>query len=83
MIDHAEDEQLRQAFQSHLQETEQHVSRIESLLSELKDDTSEKKDPILTAIVSSGENITKETDSGPIRATWIWPSRFRGRRSKP
>jgi ferritin-like metal-binding protein YciE len=67
MIKHAEDEQLKQAFQSHLQETEQHVTRIEGLLSDMRGDASDKSDPILTAIVGSGENITKETSAGPVR----------------
>ncbi len=67
MIQHAEDAQLKQAFQSHLQETEQHVTRLETLLGELMGSADDKKDPILTAIVGSGENITKETSSGPVR----------------
>ena len=67
MIEHADDTQLKQAFQSHLQETEQHVTRLERLLGELMDSVDDKKDPILTAIVGSGENITKETSNGPVR----------------
>jgi len=68
MIDHADDSQLKQAFQSHLQETEGHVTRLEQLITELKDgDPDDKKDPIITAIVGSGENITKESDPGSVR----------------
>ena len=67
MIDHADDQQLKDAFQSHLQETEVHVQRLEQMLGELTDDVDDKKDPILTAIVGSGENITKETEVGPVR----------------
>ena len=67
MIEHADDAQLKQAFQSHLQETELQVSRLKQLIGDLMDDVDDKKDPILTAIVGSGENITKETDSGPVR----------------
>lgn len=67
MIGHAEDTQLKQAFQSHLQETEGHVTRIENLLRDVAGDADDNKDPILTAIVGSGENITKETSSGPVR----------------
>jgi ferritin-like metal-binding protein YciE len=68
MIEHAEDTQLKQAFQSHLQETEVHASRLEELIAEITDGTADdKKDPILTAIVGSGENITKESDPGPVR----------------
>ena len=67
MIDHAADTQLKQAFQSHLQETQVHVQRIERLLTDLTNGVDDKKDPILTAIVGSGENITKESDPGSVR----------------
>src|ERR1019366_750087 len=62
MIEHAEEPQLKQAFQTHLEETRNHVTRLERLLGDLINDPTDKKDPILTAIVGSGENITKETD---------------------
>ena len=67
MIEHAQEPQLKQAFQSHLQETRSHVTRLQRLLGDLKDDESDKKDSILAALVSSGENITKETEAGPVR----------------
>jgi len=67
MIEHAQETQLKQAFQSHLQETRVHVERLERLLVDLINDRTDKKDPILTAIVGSGENITKETDAGAVR----------------
>jgi ferritin-like metal-binding protein YciE len=67
MIKHADDPQLKQGFQSHLQESEVHVTRLKQLIGDVKDDVDDKKDPILTAIVGSAANITKETDSGPIR----------------
>ena len=67
MIEHADDPQLKQAFQSHLQESEVHVSRLKQLIGDVTDDVDDKKDPILTAITGSAKNITKETDSGPIR----------------
>jgi ferritin-like metal-binding protein YciE len=67
MIDHADEARLKQAFQSHLRETEVHVSRLEQLIAELENDVDDKKDPIITAIIGSGANITKESDSGPIR----------------
>ena len=68
MIEHATDTQLRQAFQSHLQETEVHVSRLEQLIPEVNDgDLDDKKDPIATALIGSGENIVSESDEGPVR----------------
>jgi ferritin-like metal-binding protein YciE len=67
MIEHAQETQLKQAFQSHLQETRNHVTRLQRLLGDVINDASDKKDPILAAIVGSGENITKETDAGSVR----------------
>ncbi|HEX4286704.1 MAG TPA: ferritin-like domain-containing protein [Terracidiphilus sp.] len=67
MIEHADDTQLKQAFESHLQETRVHVTRLERLIGDLINDVDDKKDPILTAIVGSGENITKESDPGAVR----------------
>jgi ferritin-like metal-binding protein YciE len=67
MIEHADDAQLKQAFQSHLQESEIHVTRLRQLIGDVDNDVDDKKDPILTAIAGSGKNISKETDSGPVR----------------
>lgn len=67
MIKDANDPQLKQALQSHLQETETQVTRLEGLLGDVRGDADDKTDPILVAIVGSGKNITKETDPGPIR----------------
>ena len=68
MIAHASDEQLKQAFQSHLQETQVHVSRLEELIPEVNDGSADdKKDPIITALIGSGENIVSESDEGPVR----------------
>jgi ferritin-like metal-binding protein YciE len=68
MIEHASDVQLKQAFQSHLQETEIHVTRLEEMIEEVNDgDVDDKKDVIATALIGSGENIVSESDAGPVR----------------
>ena len=68
MIKHASDSQLKQAFQSHLHETEGHVSRLEELIGEANDgDVDDKKDLIMTALVGSGENIVSESSEGAVR----------------
>lgn len=68
MIAHASDEQLKQAFQSHLQETGLHVSRLEKLIPELNSgEADDKKDLIMTALIGSGENIVSESEEGPVR----------------
>lgn len=67
MIEKATDQQLKQAFQSHLQETQVHVQRIEQILPELEGDTDDKKCLVTAALVTSAENIVKESDPGPVR----------------
>jgi ferritin-like metal-binding protein YciE len=67
MIEHAVDPQLKQAFQTHLEETRIHVTRLEDLIGDVRGDVDDKTDPILAAIAGSGKNITKETDPGSIR----------------
>ena len=67
MIEHAEDAQLKQAFQSHQQETEVQAVRLRELLSELAGEEDDKKDPIATALISSGVNIVRESSEGPVR----------------
>ena len=67
MIDHAQDTQLKQAFQSHKQETEVQVQRLESMITGLTGDSDDKKDPIITALISSGTNIVRESSEGPVR----------------
>ena len=68
MIKHATDEQLKQAFQSHLQETQVQAQRLEPLIAEVNEgDVDDKKDPIITALIGSGENIVSESEEGPVR----------------
>jgi ferritin-like metal-binding protein YciE len=61
MIEHASDPQLQQAFQSH-------VERLQSMIGEVNNgDVDDKKDPIITALIGSGDNIVKESEEGPVR----------------
>jgi ferritin-like metal-binding protein YciE len=67
MIEHAQDTQLKQAFQSHKQETEVQAQRLEKLIADLTGDSDDKKDPIATALIGSGVNIVRESSEGPVR----------------
>jgi ferritin-like metal-binding protein YciE len=67
MIEHAQDSQLKQCFQSHRQETELHVQRLEILIGEITGDADEKKDPITRALISSGVSIGRESSEGAVR----------------
>ena len=67
MIEHAQDTQLKHAFQSHKQETEVQVERLKTLISGLTGDSDDKKDPITKALIFSGVNIVRESSEGPVR----------------
>jgi ferritin-like metal-binding protein YciE len=67
MIEHAQDTQLKQAFQSHQQETQVHADRLRRLLTELTQADDDKKDPITVALISSGTNIVRESSEGSVR----------------
>jgi ferritin-like metal-binding protein YciE len=68
MIEQATDTQLKQAFQSHLQETEIHVTRLKDILSRMNDGgLDDTRDPITTALVGSGAKIVKESEAGAVR----------------
>jgi len=67
MIDAASDPQLKQAFQSHLQETEVHAQRLERILTDLTGEADDKKCAVTAALISAGGNIVKESDEGAVR----------------
>ena len=68
MEKHASDPQLKQVFQSHLQESQVQAQRLETLIAEINDgDADDKKDPIITALAGSAENITSESEEGAVR----------------
>jgi ferritin-like metal-binding protein YciE len=63
MITHASDEQLRQAFHAHLQETEAHIKRLEQILAGQKmvdarvDSTSPSKCNAIAAMKAEAEDM--------------------------
>jgi ferritin-like metal-binding protein YciE len=67
MIEQSVDLELKRAFQTHLRETELHTTRLERLLGDLTSDADSKKDSIVAAIISLGENIAKETTLPAVR----------------
>ncbi len=67
MIKHATDQQLKDALQSHRQETQVQAQRLEELISELNGDADDKKCAVTAALVASAENIVSESKAGPVR----------------
>ena len=67
MIKGAQDEQLKQAFQSHLQETEQQAQRLERMIGDLDGKVDDKKCAVTAALVAAGANVISESKQGPVR----------------
>src|SRR5579864_4426364 len=61
MIEKATDVQLKQAFQSHLQETNVHVTRIQNILREESKDVKAETCKVLKALVAEAEDMIKDS----------------------
>jgi len=68
MISHATDEQLKDAFQSHMQETQVQADRLKPLIAEMNSgDVDDKKCAVTTALIAAAANIISESKAGPVR----------------
>jgi len=62
MAEAAHSEELRLAFEAHLQETENHVSRLEKVFQTIGEEAKTKKCHAMAGIVDEGEDIIDETE---------------------
>jgi ferritin-like metal-binding protein YciE len=67
MIEKATDVQLKQGFQSHLQETRVHVTRVQQILTEELREAEPIKCKALAALVSEAEDMIKDTTDSSVR----------------
>jgi len=67
MIEKATDTQLKQAFQSHLQETHVHVTRLQQILKAETHDAESLKCKVLAALVSEAEDMIKDATDDSVR----------------
>lgn len=67
MIEKSTDVQLKQAFQSHLQETRVHVTRLQDILREEHGDVESIKCKVLSALVSEAEDMIKDATDPTVR----------------
>lgn len=56
--------ELKEAFSTHLEETKNHVARLEEVFGILGEDAKGKKCPAMEGIVTEGEEVIEETDEG-------------------
>jgi ferritin-like metal-binding protein YciE len=67
MIEKSSDTQLKQAFQSHLQETEMHVQRLEQILNQAAGDAKPVKCKVMAALAIEGEDAVKDAADDAVR----------------
>ncbi len=67
MIKAASDEQLKQVFQSHMQESQVQAERLQQLIGEMDGEVDDKKCIITTALAGAAANIVSESKPGPVR----------------
>jgi ferritin-like metal-binding protein YciE len=58
---------LRQAFESHLLETEGHVSRLETIFRQMKKDAKAETCDAMKGLVSEGDDMISNIDESPLR----------------
>jgi ferritin-like metal-binding protein YciE len=67
MIEKSTDPQLKQAFQSHLQETETQVTRLEGILNQVLGEAETIKCKVLSALVSEAEDMITDAEDLSVR----------------
>jgi ferritin-like metal-binding protein YciE len=67
MIEKATNTQLKQAFQSHLQETNVHVTRLQDILREETKDVEAETCKVLKALVTEAEDMMKDAKNETVR----------------
>src|SRR5688572_12073426 len=56
--------ELQEAFESHLEQTQQHVSRLEEVFSLLGEKPQAKKCDAMEGLIQEGESIIEDTEEG-------------------
>lgn len=67
MIEKATDPELKRAFQTHLQETREHVTRIQQILREETNEVKSSRCKVLAALVSEAEDMIKDAKDESVR----------------
>jgi len=67
MIEKATDTQLKQAFESHLQETREQATRVEQILNQAAGDAKPLKCKVLAALVTETEDMVKDAADENVR----------------
>lgn len=67
MVESASSPELRQAFEQHLRETQNHVTRLEQVFSMVGSEADTEDNDILDEMTSAAEKMIKNIDASPLR----------------
>jgi ferritin-like metal-binding protein YciE len=67
MIENATNPELKQAFTAHLEESKEHVSRLERILDQLNGEVEESKCKVTATLISSAESDVKDAKDKNVR----------------
>ncbi|HEX3628030.1 MAG TPA: ferritin-like domain-containing protein [Verrucomicrobiae bacterium] len=62
VIEHTESDELRDALQDHLEETEQHAERLEQVFEQLDETPKAKKCKGMAGLIAEGEEVMKDEE---------------------
>ena len=71
MIDAATEPELKQALEIHLQETKQHVNRLDQILRESAGKVDAKKNKGIAALITEGEDVVTDAIDNSVRDAGI------------
>jgi ferritin-like metal-binding protein YciE len=71
MIESATEPQLKNALETHLQETKGHVARLEQILNQAKGSVDSRKSKGMAALITEGEDIIKDATDASVRDAGI------------
>jgi ferritin-like metal-binding protein YciE len=67
MIENATNPELKQAFTAHLEESKEHISRLERILDQLEGEVEESKCKVTATLISTAESDVKDTKDKNLR----------------
>jgi ferritin-like metal-binding protein YciE len=67
MIEHASSPELRKAFQTHLEESKEHVVRLERILDEVEGEANDSKCKVTAALIGQAESDIKDASNAELR----------------
>ncbi|MFZ0293524.1 MAG: ferritin-like domain-containing protein [Candidatus Sulfotelmatobacter sp.] len=71
MIQSATEPQLKNALQTHLQETKGHLARVEQILNQATGSVESKKSKGMAALITEGEDVIKDAADNSVRDAGI------------